>query len=64
MHLAEIRRILQQLKPELCQKYFVQTIGLFGSSVRDDFFASSDVDILVDFNQPIVNTRPDACWLK
>ncbi|MEO6000510.1 MAG: nucleotidyltransferase domain-containing protein [Chitinophagaceae bacterium] len=53
MHLAEIRSVLQQLKPELSQKYFVQTIDLFGSSLRDDFSASSDVDILVEFYQPI-----------
>ncbi len=53
IHLSEIRSVLQQLKPELSQKYFVQTIGLFGSSLRDDFSESSDVDILVEFSQPI-----------
>ncbi|MEJ7738006.1 MAG: nucleotidyltransferase family protein [Chitinophagaceae bacterium] len=53
IHLPEIKRVLQLLKPELNQKYHVQTIGLFGSSVRDDFSASSDVDILIEFNQPI-----------
>lgn len=28
-------------------------MGLFGSIVRDDFHDGSDVDILVDFDQPI-----------
>jgi predicted nucleotidyltransferase len=53
MDLSEIKSVLEQLKPELSQKYFVQRIGLFGSSVRDNFSASSDIDILVEFNQPI-----------
>ena len=45
--------ILTQLKPELAQKYFVNSIGLFGSIVRDDFTDKSDVDIIVDFSKPI-----------
>ncbi|MEI6948045.1 nucleotidyltransferase family protein [Paraflavisolibacter sp. H34] len=51
--LADIRKVLEQLKPELARKYHVQTIGLFGSVVRDDFSPNSDVDILVDFDRPI-----------
>ena len=51
--LAEIKRLLEQLKPELAQRFHVQTIGLFGSVVRDDFTPSSDIDIIVDFDQPI-----------
>lgn len=48
-----IKQILTQLKPELKQKYFVNSIGLFGSIVRDDFTEKSDVDIIVDFSKPI-----------
>lgn len=51
--LAAIKQILTQLKPELKQKYFVNTIGLFGSIVRDDFTEKSDVDIIVDFTRPV-----------
>lgn len=51
--LTNIQHILQQLKPELLKKYSVSSIGLFGSLVRDDFRAGSDIDILVDFNAPI-----------
>jgi uncharacterized protein len=51
--LTSIKQILTQLKPELRQKYFVNTIGLFGSVVRDDFTEKSDVDIIVDFTRPI-----------
>jgi len=51
--LNAIKQILTQLKPELRQKYFVNSIGLFGSIVRDDFTDKSDVDIIVDFSRPI-----------
>lgn len=51
--LTSIMEILTQLKPELAQKYFVNSIGLFGSIVRDDFTDKSDVDIIVDFSKPI-----------
>ena len=51
--LAEIKLMLEQLKPELAHRFHVQTIGLFGSIVRDDFSASSDIDIIVDFDRPI-----------
>ena len=51
--LNTIKQILTQLKPELTDKYHVSSIGLFGSVVRDDFNSSSDIDIIVDFSQPI-----------
>lgn len=51
--LNNIKRLLTLLKPELVEKYHITTVGLFGSIVRDDFTASSDVDIIVDFSQPI-----------
>jgi uncharacterized protein len=51
--LTSIKQILTQLKPELKQKYFVNSIGLFGSIVRNDFTDKSDVDIIVDFSKPI-----------
>ena len=51
--LTLIKQILTQLKPELTEKYFVNSIGLFGSIVRDDFTDKSDIDIIVDFSRPI-----------
>lgn len=47
------KQILTQLKPELADKYHVSSIGLFGFVVRNDFNPSSDIDIIVDFSQPI-----------
>ena len=51
--LSEIKQVLEQLKPELSKRFHVHTIGLFGSVVRDDFSASSDIDIIVDFTRPV-----------
>ena len=49
-YLKHTKRILQGLKPILTSRYHVDTIGLFGSIVRDDFVSdTSDVDIAVSF---------------
>jgi len=34
---------------ELCRRYGVSELALFGSVLRDDFRADSDVDVLVSF---------------
>ena len=45
---------LRELKPELIQKFSVNSIGLFGSASRGDFSPDkSDVDLIVDFSNPI-----------
>ena len=34
---------------ELCRRHRVRRLALFGSVIRDDFTAQSDVDVLVEF---------------
>jgi len=34
---------------EFCQKYHIRKLSLFGSALRPDFRADSDIDILVEF---------------
>ena len=51
--LSLIKATLQQLKPELVSRFQVSSLGLFGSIVRDDYSAQSDIDILVDFSNPV-----------
>lgn len=34
---------------QICEKYKIKEVLIFGSVLRDDFNAESDVDILVDF---------------
>ena len=38
-----------------CQKWRIRELSLFGSALRDDFRADSDLDFLVSFD-------PDAQW--
>ena len=51
--LEEIKQKLKEHKPELKEKYNVEEIGIFGSYVHGDQTSSSDVDILVEFSQPL-----------
>lgn len=34
---------------DLCRRYDVRELALFGSVVRDDFRSESDIDVLVEF---------------
>ncbi len=34
---------------ELCHRHHIRRLAFFGSVLRDDFSAASDVDVLVDF---------------
>ncbi len=45
----DILKRLRQLKTELRTNYHVKSIGVFGSVVRDEATASSDIDVLVEF---------------
>ena len=51
--LISVKNTLARLKPELQKKYPIASLGLFGSIVRDDFTADSDIDIIVEFNGKI-----------
>ncbi|MCL9980933.1 MAG: nucleotidyltransferase family protein [Bacteroidia bacterium] len=50
---AEIETKLRQIKPELTYKFHVSQIGYFGSFANDKQNESSDLDILVEFSEPI-----------
>lgn len=47
----EILSTLRVLKPELLARYKVREIGLFGSFVRGEHGETSDIDVLVDFEE-------------
>ncbi len=49
----EIEKTLRGYKPFLNEKFKVREIGIFGSYVRGEESEESDVDILVDFYEPI-----------
>jgi hypothetical protein len=51
--LGEMQAALQEHKLTLQQRYHVKQIGIFGSRVRQDDTPVSDVDILVELDQPV-----------
>ena len=51
--LKQIQLILSKHKEELRRKYNVKEIGVFGSYARGEQKKSSDIDILVEFEESI-----------
>ena len=49
----DVLRILQKERQELVDHYNISTLSVFGSVARDDARQNSDVDILVEFSQPV-----------
>ena len=49
----DIKRVLLQHKAELKKRFKVKTIGVFGSYVRGEQKQQSDVDVLVEFEEPV-----------
>ncbi len=48
-----IKETLKRFKPILREKFKVKEIGIFGSFARGEQSDESDVDILVEFSEPI-----------
>ena len=56
--LAMIRLHVDEDKlAEFCRRWHIRRLSFFGSVVRQDFRADSDVDVLVKLTQPFVQTR-------
>jgi len=51
--LKEIKKVIDQQAEVLTKKYKVKSIGVFGSVARGDNTKKSDVDVLVEFSEPI-----------
>ncbi len=45
--------VLRAALPELQQRWPIRSLALFGSVVRDEATADSDLDVLVEFERPI-----------
>ncbi|GHT62816.1 nucleotidyltransferase [Bacteroidia bacterium] len=50
---SEIISKLQEIKPVLQKEWAVETVGLFGSFADESNTASSDIDIMVEFNSSV-----------
>jgi predicted nucleotidyltransferase len=51
--LDDILKKLKLIQPVLIENYALSDLGLFGSVLRSDFSADSDLDLLVSFSKPI-----------
>lgn len=51
--LQDIKRVLKDNKVRLYKKYGLRDMAIFGSYSRGQQTEASDIDILVDFQQPI-----------
>jgi uncharacterized protein len=49
----EILELLRREEPVLLDRFKVKTIGLFGSFVRNAPHRGSDIDLLVEFTEPV-----------
>jgi predicted nucleotidyltransferase len=52
-NLEELKEILIQHKEVLKKKFKVKNIAIFGSYVRGEQNQESDVDILIEFQEPV-----------
>lgn len=51
LNTTQILTKLRTIKPEVLSRYRVNGLALFGSAVRGTHTSTSDVDILVDFDE-------------
>ncbi len=57
MNRTEVLTKLKAAKPILAERFGVERLALFGSTVRGDSKVDSDVDLVVSFNGPATSTR-------
>ena len=53
--LSELKKILHENRDLLIKKYKVKTLGIFGSYVRNEQNETSDIDVLVEFQENSIN---------
>jgi len=53
MELDKVKKILENHKKTLGPNFGVKEIGIFGSYVRGEQRDRSDVDVLVEFDEPV-----------
>ena len=51
--IEEIKKIISQHRKELEERFKVRSIAIFGSYVRGEETTKSDIDILVEFREPV-----------
>ena len=51
--LEELKNVILKNKNRLMESYNLKSIGIFGSYIKGEESINSDLDILVDFSNPI-----------
>jgi len=51
--IEEIKKIINQHRQELEERFKVKSIAIFGSYVREEQSPQSDIDIIVEFKEPV-----------
>lgn len=51
--LEEIKRIINQHRQELEERFKVKNIAIFGSYIRGEQSPQSDIDIIIEFTEPV-----------
>jgi predicted nucleotidyltransferase len=51
--LGQIKSKISGIKNKLVEKYHLKNIAIFGSFARNDQNENSDIDIMVEFSEPI-----------
>jgi predicted nucleotidyltransferase len=51
--LDQIRKVLKEHKDEFAERFKVSKLGIFGSYARGDHDEESDLDVIVEFAQPV-----------
>lgn len=57
MNRQQALTILTKLKPDLVKRFGVKRLALFGSTVRNEAKAGSDIDIVVAFDGKATSER-------
>ena len=57
MYRDEVLKLMSEHKPELVRRFGITDLALFGSTVRDEARADSDIDVLVSFDGPATSKR-------
>jgi predicted nucleotidyltransferase len=52
-NIEEIKKTINQHRKELEEKFKVKSIAVFGSYAREEQTPSSDIDIIVEFKEPV-----------
>ena len=52
-----ITKVLRENYPYLAAEYGVKRIGLFGSYAKDTPTEASDIDLVVEFEHPLAESR-------